>query len=273
MSYLTDRKAWFVNPHLDGGSFFWSGGEVGILLLHGFTATTVEVQPLARALHQHGFTVAGPLLPGHGTTLQEANRIHWSDWLTCAAETYQSLSRTCKILFVGGESMGALLAILIARQFPQTSGLMLYAPAYYIPGLARARWLSLLFSSFPKTYARNQPQERYPWQGYSAVPLKAAVQLLRLQREVRKYTSQITQPTLIFQGRLDRTVDPQGAAALFAELAAKEKELIWLEKSHHCVIIDHEFDTVVSHTLAFLEKHSQSILHPSRQNQGQVLGL
>jgi len=264
MTHSPDKKPWFINPHLDGRSFFWSGGEVGVLLLHGFTATTVEVQPLAHVLHQHGFTVAAPLLAGHGTTPQEANRVRWSDWLANAVEVYQSLAKVCRVTFVGGESMGALLAILIAHQFPQTRGLILYAPAYHIPGLARARWLSLLFSSFPKTYAKNQPEERYPWQGYNVVPLKAAVQLLQLQREVQKHLAQITQPTLIFQGRLDRTVDPQGAVALYTKLAAREKELIWMEQSRHCIIIDHELDTVVSRTLAFLEKHSQNTPHSSK---------
>ena len=56
-----------LNPHLEGDSFFWEGGEVGILLIHGFTATTAEVRPLAEFLHKNGYTVAGPLLPGHYT--------------------------------------------------------------------------------------------------------------------------------------------------------------------------------------------------------------
>ena len=36
----------FINPHMDGSSFFFPGGPVGILLIHGFTATTVEVRAL-----------------------------------------------------------------------------------------------------------------------------------------------------------------------------------------------------------------------------------
>jgi hypothetical protein len=56
------------NPHLEGDSFTWESGPLGILLLHGFTATTAEVRPLAKLLHQDGYTVSGPLLPGFGTT-------------------------------------------------------------------------------------------------------------------------------------------------------------------------------------------------------------
>ena len=55
------------NPQLDGEDFFVQGNSTGILLIHGFTATTTEVRLLAENLHHVGFTVAGPLLPGHGT--------------------------------------------------------------------------------------------------------------------------------------------------------------------------------------------------------------
>ena len=52
------------NPQFEGGPFFWEGGPVGVLLVHGLTATAVEVRPFAKRLHELGFTVGGPLLPG-----------------------------------------------------------------------------------------------------------------------------------------------------------------------------------------------------------------
>ena len=41
---------YILNPELEGGSFLWQGGETGVLLLHGLTATTAEVRPLAKRL-------------------------------------------------------------------------------------------------------------------------------------------------------------------------------------------------------------------------------
>ena len=60
-----------VNPELEGDAFFWKGGDKGILLIHGLTATTAEVRPLAKRFHDEGFTVSAVLLPGHGTTPEE----------------------------------------------------------------------------------------------------------------------------------------------------------------------------------------------------------
>ena len=36
------EEGYILNPELEGGSFFWKGGETGVLLLHGLTATTAE---------------------------------------------------------------------------------------------------------------------------------------------------------------------------------------------------------------------------------------
>ena len=63
-----DSDSAIFNPELEGGSFFWKGGGTGVLLLHGLTATTAEVRPLAKCLLVEGYTVSGILLPGHGTT-------------------------------------------------------------------------------------------------------------------------------------------------------------------------------------------------------------
>lgn len=253
---LSNSSTWIINPHLNGKSFFWPGGEIGVLLIHGFTATTVEVQPLARFLNQHGLSVAAPLLPGHGTNPIETNRTHWRDWFSSAATTLQSLRKACRIVFVGGESMGGLLALLLAYQFPNIQGLLLYAPAYRVPGLWRTRWLSYFVQVFPKTYTKDQNEEPYPWQGYGVVPLRAASQLLKLQQLARKYAPSITQPVLIFQGRQDQTIDPIGAEHLFQALGSTQKNLVWLENSRHCVMIDRDFDQVAQLTLEFINQHS-----------------
>ena len=44
------EEDFILNPELEGGSFFWRGGETGVLLLHGLTSTTAEVRPFAKRL-------------------------------------------------------------------------------------------------------------------------------------------------------------------------------------------------------------------------------
>ena len=105
------KEGFILNPELEGGSFFWKSGETGVLLLHGLTATTAEVRPLAKRLLNKGYTVSGILLPGHGTTPENLSMSHREDWVKASEEAYNELKRECSSVIVGGESVGALLAL------------------------------------------------------------------------------------------------------------------------------------------------------------------
>ena len=117
------------NPQLEGDPFLWEGGPTGVLLIHGYTATTAEVRPLAGILHQQGYTVAGPLLPGHNTRPEDANRYRWRDWVRAVEESYRQLAAHCQRVIIGGESMGALLALYLASEHPEVAAILAYAPA------------------------------------------------------------------------------------------------------------------------------------------------
>jgi carboxylesterase len=240
------------NPHLEGDTFFWEGGPVGFLLVHGYTASTAEVRLLGRFLHEQGYTVSGPLLPGHMTTPQDMNRCRWQDWVGALEEAYQQLVARCERIFIGGESMGALLALYLASQHSEAVGLLIYAPALRIDPV-KAFFAPFLSPFVPYVRKRHiEPVDR--WQGYSVNPVPALVQMLRLQREVRNRLASIRQPLLLVQGRLDTDIDLRGVDMLFQEIGATQKELYWMENSRHAVILDDELDQVTELTLGFIEK-------------------
>lgn len=253
------KRPIFENPHLDGSSFYLQGTKpTGILLLHGFTATTVEVRPLAEHLQAQGFSVYCPLLPGHGTKPEDMIRVRWQDWYETAQKGLEKLTGVQNI-FVAGESMGGLLALLLAANNPFIKGIVLYAPAIRIKGIWRAKWLAPFVKIMPKNYLPDEDEteqegEILPWQGYNVVALAAVVQLEKLQKEVLRQIHKVNQPVIIFQGRKDRTIDPDGANLLYERLSSSHKSLIWLENSGHCVVLDRELETVKAQTVLFLEK-------------------
>ena len=55
----------------------WSadGGPNGALVLHGFTGNPNSMRGIAEALAAAGFAVELPLLPGHGTSVQDMIRM------------------------------------------------------------------------------------------------------------------------------------------------------------------------------------------------------
>lgn len=245
------------NPHLEGGPFLWEGGPVGVLLVHGFTATTAEVRPLGQALHARGYTVAGPLLPGHGTRPEDLNRVSWQDWAAAVEAMYRHLQERCEVIVAGGESTGGLLALHLATHHPEIAALLLYAPALKLT-LRRRDVLGVYLLSPFVQYVRKKRFNAGAslWQGYPVNPLKGTIQLLRLQRVVRRLLPRIRQPVLIVQGEKDPTVHPSVPDTIAAEIGSAVKEIVWMPESAHTVIVDKELDRVVQITLRFLESQA-----------------
>jgi carboxylesterase len=239
------------HTELDGSRIFWKGNSIGILLLHGFTATTVEVRPMAKFLSDFGYTVSAPLLPGHGHTPEEMNRVSWREWVECAEKAYSGLSTDCKKIFILGESMGGLIAMMLSIAHPEIAGIMLFAPALSVPGLAVAEFI-WPFKSF---IFKKNVDETMEWQGFNVVPLHAAAQLLKLQRRVKRCMEKITNPTIIFQGKLDRSIDLMSSVMVLEGIGSTEKELIWMEESTHCILIDRQLPEAEMACLEFIRAH------------------
>jgi len=242
------------NPHLDGSPFYWEAGPVGVLLCHGFTATTAEVRLLANALHSQGYTIAASLLPGHGTTPQDCNRYTWQDWSASVELAYRQLAAKCQRMVIGGESTGALLVLYLASQHPEASSVLCYAPALRLKLGRPTNFLLSLLAPFVTSIPKAPSTDDNPWQGYAVQPLKGAYQLLRLQKVIYPLLPRIHQPILILQGRLDPTVHPQSPEINYDQVSSPIKELHWLEHSTHCVILDKEHDLAADLTIDFLKR-------------------
>ncbi len=242
------------NSHLEGDSFYWEGGPVGVLISHGFTATSAEVRLLAGYLRERGYTVAGPLLPGHGTTIEEMNRCRWHDWVRGVEQTYQELARRCQKVVVGGESMGSLLALYLAAEHPEAAAVLAYAPAVHAANWPTRAVASLMAPFVPYRVPSPGPKsvvdER--WKGYPVQPVPAATQLFRLQKEVRQRLPLIHQPVLVVQGRLDRSIFPDCPEIVMGKVRSEIKEVHWMDKSEHCVLLDQEWEKVAEITAKFL---------------------
>jgi carboxylesterase len=242
------------NPHLEGEAFFWEGGPVGALLSHGYTATTAEVRLLAKRLHKEGYAVAAPLLAGHGTKPEDLNRVRWGDWVESAEKSYAQLSARCEKIFLGGQSMGGLVALYLASRHPEAAGVLLYAPAIRL-ALSPLDKIKLYAGSlFISQVPRASLDVSEKWQGYPNLPLKGAVQLLKFQSAVKRILREIRQPILVLQGRKDQTVHPAAGELILQNAGSALKELHWLERSSHPILIDCELEQAADLTLRFMQK-------------------
>ncbi len=82
--------------------FTHDGGPAGVLVLHGFTGNPQSMRPLAEALAAEGYTVDLPLLPGHGTAVEDMVPTRWSDYAAAAEAAYERLAGRCEAVALVG---------------------------------------------------------------------------------------------------------------------------------------------------------------------------
>jgi len=251
---MTNKKGIpiFQNPDLDGRSFEWlTDSNTGIVFLHGFTATTVEVRTFAKGLREEGFNVSGPLLPGHGESPEALNKVTWKDWYRAAEGDLVTMQARCKNIFLAGESVGALLALLLAKKYTQVKGLLLFSPALIIPGLWKARFLW----PFKEYIFKKNVNLNSSWQGFNVVPLHGAIELTRLQSQVRRVLGSIHTPVIIFQGKRDTTIDPMSSEFILEAIGSEESQLVWLKEAPHVILLEGPIQIVMELSLDFIRSH------------------
>jgi len=245
--------------HLDPSSFFLEGGPVGVLLIHGFTGAPTEMRLIGDYLHQRGLTVSGPLLPGHGTTIEDMNRTPWTAWVGCAERSLTHLRDHCETVFVGGLSMGALLTLYLAAHRPDLPGAIIYSPATWVAN--RLLFLSPLFKhlipSRPKPGESDltDPEAELRLWHYDENPLFAAHELLKLIRQVRRLLPQVICPLLVIHSTSDTAIHPTSAQRTYEGAGSSDKELITLHNSGHCLTVDSEWEFVAQKTHEFIQAH------------------
>ncbi|MGH9261310.1 MAG: alpha/beta hydrolase, partial [Acidimicrobiales bacterium] len=109
------------------------GGPHGVLVLHGFTGAPQSMRGLAGAFAAAGFAVDLPLLPGHGTSVDDLIETSWADWSAAAEEAYRALAARVDKVVVVGLSMGGSLTAWLATRHPEIAGIVCVNPALEVP--------------------------------------------------------------------------------------------------------------------------------------------
>ena len=245
-----------VNPHLAGDSLFEKRSGRGILLLHGLTATTNSVRPIAILLGELDWTISAPLLPGHGESLEKLATTTWRDWAEQVEQCWQQLNEHCDETFVAGESAGGLLALWLASlQTIRPEGVVLVAPALQLNLPDWKRQLIWLLSFFKSTFPKEKKSGDLQWQGYPEHSLKAVLQLINLQDLVLEIIPQLEQNILVVEGGQDDVIGPGVSSFLQKKAKRSEVKSIFFEKAgHHPMLEKTSQDYVLSEIVNFLQK-------------------
>ncbi|MFE2735030.1 alpha/beta hydrolase [Streptomyces sp. NPDC059349] len=237
------------------------GGEVGVLLCHGFTGSPQSLRPWAEYLAERGLTVSLPLLPGHGTRWEDMQVTGWQDWYAEVDRALRELLDRCSQVFVFGLSMGAALALrLAAKHGDDVAGLVLVNPGNKVHGLA-ARALPVARHLVPSTkgIASDIAKEGSSEIGYDRVPLHAAHSLRNFFRIVDRELPQVTQPLVVLHSTQDHVVPPVDSARVLSRISSTDVEEILLEQSYHVATLDHDAGRIFDESYAFIGRLAPSI--------------
>ncbi len=247
------------HAHLNPSAFFLEGGPVGVLLIHGFTGSPPEMRLVGDYLCQRGYTVSGPLLPGHGSSVDDMNRRKWTEWTGCVEQALADLQARCKTVFVGGLSMGAVLTLYLAARHPKLPGIVTYSPAMW-PANRLVYLTPVLKYLLPKQRQSSDkdltdPEADLHLWSYEENPVFAAHELLKLVRHTQRALPRIVQPLLVIHSTLDSAIHPDSARRTYERVSSTDKELVTLRNSGHCITVDSEWKSVAKKTLKFIQTH------------------
>ncbi|WP_225410407.1 alpha/beta hydrolase [Stigmatella hybrida] len=220
-------------------------GDDACLLLHGFTGSPWEMLPLGEALAAQGLYVKAPRLPGHGTTPEALLEVNHRDWEQAAAEALHSLTGFRRV-FVAGLSMGALLALGLAAQFPEVvRGLVLIAPAArfkgpkmaLLKGLRHTGLLEWVKPWVPKDSTDlSDPVALAEAPILKAFPSARLNDLWTLQESAQVLAPRVRCPTLVAVAEQDHVVDPEGGPWLAHQLTgAASVRVLSLQEGYHII--------------------------------------
>jgi len=236
--------------------FHATGGQTGVLVLHGFTGSPASVRPWAQFLADSGYSVSAPRLPGHGTRWQEMNQTTWLDWYTEAERALIELSNGLDQIFLAGLSMGGALSVRLAERHPELiSGLLLVNPALIDPhGLLRRTSLLRFFKETLKPSESDIAKPNPMIHGYAETPLKALYSLSLLLADIKPRMAEIDKPILVFRSIQDHVVPSASSELLMAQATSTDKKIILLENSYHVATLDYDAEIIHQESLNFIKR-------------------
>lgn len=236
-----------------------------VLLLHGAGDTPAALRYLARDLHDRGYSVRAPLLPGHGRTIREFATVEPEAWYTAARDELRRLLAAHEWVAVVGLSMGGALTVRLAADpefADDVPAIVLLAPYLSPPRFVRwVAWSSAGWGSVaayvesldPRSI--HDPEERAKALGYGVMTPAALRALVHTADAAAAALPRVTAPALMIQSRHDNRIPAAGAERAFGRMGAADKRMMWRDVGGHILTVDHGREEVIAAVAAWLAAH------------------
>lgn len=258
------------------------GDRIGVLLIHGLTGTPSEMRGVARDFNNAGHTVFTVQLAGHCGTSDDLIQTGWLDWYQSVVEGASRLRKQVDYLFVGGLSMGAVLALKYAAEHP-VDGVLVYGATFYTDGWSIPRLSQLLSACLPmatrlglgrhlifnetEPYGiRNEALRRRiaatmhsgdsAAAGLPGTPCPSLSQMIQLSRDVRRHLWKVIAPCLVLHAAEDDIAHSRNAF-LVRDNVSGPVDMALLKNSYHMITIDNDRPELIARSLRFIEVNTR----------------
>ncbi len=273
IEHCLGNTGYYLNPE----------GRESVLLIHGLTGTPAEMKPIAQRLARKGFSVMCPALAGHCGSVANLDKSRWQDWYGGIAQSFEALKAQHSRVYVAGLSMGALIALLLAKEHGERiDGLCLLSTTFFydgwnIPHIRRKLLLPIVLNTPLKYFMHwnEKPPygikcertramvhavlEKRDAQASEKVGIfrTSALTLLennRLISATKKVLPQVSAPTLIIHSTEDDTASLKNAYYVSRRIASKTVESFFVDDTYHVLTLDKRRADVANRMVAFFKK-------------------
>lgn len=154
------------------------------LLIHGLNDSPGVWRDAALQLALRGYDTRAILLPGHGNTPNAQLNVTYKMWLDAARAQLEFWQSDDVPFYIGGFSLGGVIATTLALEYGSVDGLLLFAPAYHSTRHDQLRWASLV-SIFKDYVFGGIIIEDNPIK-YNSIPINAGAQYYKATRYLRR---------------------------------------------------------------------------------------
>lgn len=231
------------------------GADTGIILLHAYTGSPLDMNFLARKLHRLGYSVLCPVFAGHGTdeitNLFKGNTQLWAEETSRAVAWMQA--KGFKDIFIFGLSMGGVFATwaLTQSRFSLRGGGVFNSPVICSQEID----ISVPFM----TIAENVWQWRHD-QPFAEVKVeiladhfRQMADLTQFKEDLRPHIAEITKPFFIAQSAQDELINPEDAKLLARTLANADVTYKWYPENTHVITVNRNRQQFEADVIDFLQ--------------------
>jgi len=242
-----------------------SGGEA-VLGIHGYTGGPADYKYLARRLGDAGFGVSVPRLPGSGTDMDDLSTTTRHDWMRRVVDSWQDLSSRYKKIHILGYSMGALLALELAR-IVGAQKVVLLAPALFtshkmmrfLPLLVPlAGLLSEAETGWKPENEDNEERKEHGRRYWTRRDIKSAAQMALLQGEAIRRLGALPSSVTAVVSSGDKTVPASVLDLLNKKLPRGLKDSLTVSNCGHNIPQGPDREKVADTVIAWLKSKNTS---------------